>query len=251
MIRLGTIFCFAVLFGAQAVAGQDDIAIYEEEVRFQSAPVQPTPFQIKRAKAKGIELKPKEGLTYTAYLAAPKDRQNLPAVIVMPSGDGIQESHFTWIRQLARAGYTGLLLDPFGSRGFKTYQEGYIEIFGDALAAYRYLEERPEVDPTRIGIMGFSLGGTSVFKAVANQTLNRPKDVSFKAGISVYPQCELHDSYGSPLLIMAGDRDKLINVKACENLKLQNKENVSVVMYPGGTHFFDNPAYAKQAESTP
>ena len=42
-----------------------------EEVRFNSASIPPTPFKIKQAKAKGIELKPKPGIALVGKLSKP------------------------------------------------------------------------------------------------------------------------------------------------------------------------------------
>ncbi|RED51288.1 dienelactone hydrolase family protein [Aestuariispira insulae] len=250
-LLLVAVCCFGALFPISGFSENPETSL--KEVRFQAAPIPPTPFQIRRAKAKGLVAKPKEGLTLTGFLGKPDDPDNRkrPAIIIMPSGDGVQNNHRQWALKLVSQGYVTLLVDPFGSRGLKGFKDGHIEILGDAVTAFDYMVTRPDVDQDRIGILGFSVGGSSVFRALARNAESRPDNVHFRAGVSVYPQCEPYEEFLAPLLVLAGDGDKLINVPACEKMLKAGKENVSVVMYPGITHFFDNVAYAKDAALRP
>ncbi|HUI46660.1 MAG TPA: alpha/beta fold hydrolase [Nitrospirota bacterium] len=69
---------------------------------------------------------------------------------------------------LSRRGYTVLLFDfrAHGESGGRRTSFGYHEQ-EDILAALDYLKTRDEVDPRRIGIYGFSLGGSSAILAAA------------------------------------------------------------------------------------
>ncbi len=92
-----------------------------------------------------------------------------------------------WLQMMAQKGYIIYRLDNRGSynRGhaFETpiyHQLGKVEL-EDQLAGVKYLKSLPYVDGTRIGIWGWSYGGTMTLEAMANAP-----DV-FKAGVAVAP----------------------------------------------------------------
>jgi dipeptidyl-peptidase-4 len=94
---------------------------------------------------------------------------------------------FLWQEMMAEKGYIIFTLDNRGSYGrghaFETaiYDHlGKIEL-ADQLTGVKYLKSLPYVDPSRIGIGGWSYGGTMVLNAMFNAP-----DV-FKAGVSVAP----------------------------------------------------------------
>jgi dipeptidyl-peptidase 4 len=94
---------------------------------------------------------------------------------------------FLWLEMMAEKGYIIFALDNRGSwrRGhaFETpifHQFGKVEL-EDQLAGVRYLKSLPYVDASRIGIWGWSYGGTMTLEAMFNAP-----DV-FKAGAAVAP----------------------------------------------------------------
>ena len=99
-----------------------------------------------------------DGLELTAsYVPA----RNRAAILLYPGASRTDEA-----RILIAHGYGVLLLDPRGQGG----SEGdSVRWAGDAdlLAAAAYLQRRPDVDPDRIGAMGFSIGGEMLLRAAA------------------------------------------------------------------------------------
>ena len=96
-------------------------------------------------------------------------------------------SDFLWHEVMALKGYIVFELDNRGSanRGhaFETpiyHQLGKIEL-EDQLAGVKYLRSLPYVDPSRIGIWGWSYGGTMTLQALFNAP------AVFKAGVAVAP----------------------------------------------------------------
>jgi poly(3-hydroxybutyrate) depolymerase len=85
-------------------------------VNFNSAGTPPTPFQLKRAKAKGIELKPEPGAPLRGLLFRPKGEGPFPAVVLLHGCRGIQPYQRDWAGKLAEWGYVALLVDSFGPR---------------------------------------------------------------------------------------------------------------------------------------
>jgi len=94
---------------------------------------------------------------------------------------------FVWDELMAQKGYIVFSLDNRGTyfRGhaFETpiyHQLGKIEL-DDQLAGVKYLKSLAYVDPARIGIWGWSYGGTMTLEAMFNAP-----DI-FKAGVSIAP----------------------------------------------------------------
>jgi fermentation-respiration switch protein FrsA (DUF1100 family) len=104
--------------------------------------------------------------------------RNGAAVIAFPGRSGPQKH----ARMLARHGYGVLLFDRRGEGA----SEGDSNLFGwggdkDILAAVEFLKHRPDVDPGRIGGIGFSVGGELMLQAAA-ETADLAAVVSEGAG---------------------------------------------------------------------
>ena len=87
--------------------------------------------------------------------------RNSAAVILFPGATRSAEA-----RMLIRHGYGVLLLNP---RGQGTSEGDTVRWAGDRdlLAGVEYLKNRPDVDPSRIGGYGFSVGGEILIEAAA------------------------------------------------------------------------------------
>jgi dipeptidyl-peptidase 4 len=130
-----------------------------------------------------------------------------------------------------------------GGRGNAEYQ--------DVLAGGKYLQSRPDVDPTRIGIWGLSYGGVLTAQALA-----RNSDV-FKVGVdlagvhlwgsSLDPDNVAYQSsaisaigtWKSPVLLVHGDDDRNVQFSQTTGLvQLLRAHNVpfELIVYPDDTH---------------
>jgi len=104
---------------------------------------------------------PFQGSTLYAVYEAPSGVRNAPCVVLLPGMDMVKEEWHQFIqRHVIPRGWSALSLDGPGqgeslTRGLKvglnTYEEG-------VSAAIDWLEARPEVDATQIGLMGVSMG---------------------------------------------------------------------------------------------
>jgi dienelactone hydrolase len=161
-----------------------------EVVSFQSKPIPLSPFKVRRARAKGIELKPKPGPEVSAVLARPKLIGRRPAVVVLVSGDGLQDSHLSWGAKLAQWGYASIVIDSFGSRGAKDFRDGIgPDMKADADATHTYLSGLDFVDSDRMALVGFSLGGTALLTLFTDQDMASGNEAMYKAGVAIYPTC--------------------------------------------------------------
>lgn len=86
---------------------------------------------------------------------------NRAAVIVFPGATRVDEA-----MMIARHGYGVLLVEP---RGQGSSQGDVVRWAGDRdlRAAVEYLRRRSDVDPDRIGAIGFSIGGEALIEAAA------------------------------------------------------------------------------------
>ena len=96
---------------------------------------------------------------------------------------------FPFVREAVQRGYVIVTPDYRGSTGYgeafyKKIDYGGKEI-DDVIAAFDYLKTLPEVDPERVGIMGWSHGGF-----ITSHVLFRDQH-PFKAGAAIVPVTNL------------------------------------------------------------
>jgi dipeptidyl aminopeptidase/acylaminoacyl peptidase len=131
----------------------------------------------------------------TAYTFLPKKRladAKLPLMILVHGGihGNFDASHLHILRELLSQGYAVLAPEYRGSSGYgRDYQElidyGGLEV-EDVFAAKQWmLETHENLDPQRVGIMGWSHGGLITLMNL----LNHPKD--YKVGYASVPVCDL------------------------------------------------------------
>ncbi len=125
-----------------------------------------------------------------------------------------------------------LVLDSFGPRGLRSICEipqskrtvREADRRADVQAALRWLVARPEVDATRLVLLGWSHGAQTVLAALdASDTTVQAQTVQPRAAVAFYPGCtELlkNTSYRlqGPLLLMVGERDDWTASAPCVRL---------------------------------
>jgi len=113
------------------------------------------------------------------------------------SYSNIQTLYQEWGDRLVQAGYNALLIDSFSGRASGQNQcgngaAGTNEVLDrplDAVAAYDFLiqQQSAVTDPARVGLLGWSHGGSSVMAALSNTQARQV----FKMAIAFYPGCGL------------------------------------------------------------
>ena len=207
-----------------------------------------------------IDLSP--ALTLDAYFY-PSDKaseRGQAAAVVLLHGCGgaygrdgnIGPRHALWAKTLTRAGYAVLLVDGFGGRGMReictqanrdrTLRAA--DRAADAWAAKRWLAARPDIDPARIALMGWSHGGSATLYALRDTP---PGEMPFAAAVAMYPGCSAlakrSEPYHprAPLMILIGESDDWTPAESCRALAGRAPE-IDLKVYPGAFHDFDNPA---------
>jgi dienelactone hydrolase len=227
------------------------------------------------------------GQPIPATLIQPDGGGPFPAVVIMHdcSGLGPRSSGAPrrWANELVPQGYVVLMPDSFGPRdlpnGVCTESPERLRLAtwyirsGDAYGALAFLKSLPLVDPSRIGIMGGSHGGSSTLASLVEAGSGR--EGGFAAGIALYPSCSAR--YGgwstarapgtrlgpaathagvyrpvAPTLILIGEKDDWTPAEPCRWLAEAARAAglpVSIKIYPGAHHSFDSRAPVRFVEA--
>ncbi|MBL27006.1 MAG: dienelactone hydrolase [Rhodospirillaceae bacterium] len=180
----------------------------------------------------------------------------VPAVVMLHGASGVRSSReLTYGRQFAAMGIAALAVDAFASRRDRAtgFTERLIEItetmlLADAYAALDYLDKRPEVDGSRVVLIGFSYGGMAARYAAYAQVadLFAPEGPRFAGHVSFYSPCiarfEDTRATGAPVLILIGGKDEIVDPDRCDLIADDLRTGgapVEVKVYPEGYHQWD------------
>ena len=207
------------------------------------------------------------GLTLKAWLARPERTGPSPAIVMLHGCSGLGGSngpsrlYRDWRDFLIAKGYLVLMVDSAGSRGLgqtcTDRDEGrrmFRERVADAYAALDFLVRRPDVEPTKIALMGWSQGGGVVLRSIAKGAM--PPAHAFAAAIAFYPGACSERLEAIPftdiargewttsvaLLVLQGEADNWTAAKPCETLlegAAARGAPVTLQLYPGAYHSFD------------
>ncbi len=192
-----------------------------------------------------------------AKLNYPTKSSNRAAVIVFHGSNGIDSRGTYHSRTLNDQGFTTLEVDLWGARGWRAGKysrpKSVHETMPDAFAALSYLQNLPEIDDNRIGILGFSWGGVISMLSRSKKVLKQynVRD-GFAANVSFYPVCWIYsripdytitETNLSPLLILTGDKDDYDEPNSCsqwsDGLSDKEKAKTNVVVYENAYHGFN------------
>jgi carboxymethylenebutenolidase len=153
--------------------------------------------------------------TLLGYLAAPRGAETYPGVLVLHDGVGLTEHYKDVTRRFSKAGYVALAPD-LASRAGGTDKIGdpakvnaaLLEIapgqvLQDLNAAVRYLEARPLVSKSRIGTIGFGMGGSIMWLILANNSDPKAAVALFGA----FPPSRVVPSLKAAVLAIYGEDD--------------------------------------------
>lgn len=130
-----------------------------------------------------------DGATLVGTLTTPNGASKSPALLLIPgsgavdrngNGDGLNTDLYRQLAQeLAQIGYVTLRYDKRGVGASKTSQkEGEAvtlsQVARDALAAYNFLRQQPEVDSKRVGLLGYE-DGALIGMALAGELSAPPR----------------------------------------------------------------------------
>jgi dienelactone hydrolase len=188
-------------------------------------------------------------------LRAPRTSARAPAVILMHGSSGIRANAFRWADELLGLGVAVFIVDSFGGRGITDTgtdqsQLNTVAMTVDAYRALAVLGRHPRIDAERIGVMGFSKGGSvALYSSLRRfQRFHGPGPLLFAAHVAFYPACQrrfigAEDVTDRPIRIFHGEADDWLPIGPCrdyvERLRRTGK-NAMLVAYPGAHHGFDS-----------
>lgn len=185
----------------------------------------------------------------SGYLSVPPAPGRKPALIVVQEWWGVDD----WIREqtdrFAQQGYVALAVDLYRGRSAKSPDEAHELMRGmpedramaDLEAGIDYLSSRPDVDPERIGVIGWCMGGGY---ALALATADpRVKATAINYGRLV-TEFDTVAKIQGPVLGNFGSADRGIpadDVKAFGGLLTSAGKLGDIKIYEGAGHAFMNP----------
>jgi dienelactone hydrolase len=179
----------------------------------------------------------------------PSGTPPFPAVVVLHGCNGISQNTFVWARRLASWGYAALIINSLNPRGLEQVCDGSRALPGperaqDAFEAAAYLRSRPDIDPQRIAVLGYSHGGWTALNASTEKGVERAKMPPFRAIIAYYPFCPaVAPALASDVQIFIGDSDDWTSAARCSAFVEKYAENAphrpTLMVYSGARHSFD------------
>lgn len=188
--------------------------------------------------------------TVHGFLALPGTPGRHPALVVIHEWWGL----VPWVKQqaekFAAAGYVALAVDLY--RGKSTDQPQVARelvrtlpparAMRDLQAAFAYLASRPDVEPEKIGDVGWCFGGGWALRLAVHQ----PRLAASAVNYGTLPtSAAAIEAIHCPVLGNFGELDRGITpakVHAFQAAMKKAGKSINVKIYPGAGHAFENPA---------
>jgi carboxymethylenebutenolidase len=224
----------------------------------------------------------KTSLVGYVFLPAQPRAERSPAVVMMHGRSGpyssnvkqggpynastLSKRHKMWGKSWSALGYVAVMVDGFGPRGYPggfgqgSYDERPDAVNEvtvrplDAYGALAYLRSRPDVAPDRVGLQGWSNGGSAALVSAATDApgiSNPTPTTGFRAALVFYAACGLHQRYDrkgympyTKVLAFHGTDDKETLYSRCQRLVERSRSmggDITIKLYPGASHSFDDP----------
>jgi dienelactone hydrolase len=166
-----------------------------------------------------------------------------------PSGRLLRRE-IDWATRFQSVGYNVLMVDSFGSRGLGsqcTTAERSIRLPArarDVQGALVWLNDQAWADRSRVALIGWSNGGSTVLNAVGRDFVPAQGGGALSVAMAIYPGCRVFLDRPPPrpdvsLEIHMGDADDWTPPGPC--VELAKVWSVPIELYPNAYHGFDAP----------
>ena len=184
-----------------------------------------------------------------SYLNGPGDTTRRPGVIVIHEAYGLNDNIRSIADRFVEQGYRALAVDLFSHGGNRRFcmVRVMLSVLTNPLRSFsitdldntvRYLRKRPDVDPERIGVIGFCMGGTFTLALAVHNKQVAVAHAFYGAAPRplerVALACPIAASYGADNRFFANQGRKLDQTLAQYNIPHDVK------IYPGARHGFMN-----------
>ena len=199
------------------------------------------------------------GVQISGYFYRPQGTGPFPAVLVLHGRAGLGEAQQSYASWLATLGYVALAPDyltpvsvsneQWGSSDWVNKIDPVREHLGQGLEALKSLSY---VDPNRLGVVGFSLGGYFAFILATREDVKGI--ISYYGAYNGKPVTRNSNRYDfsdvvaeikAPVLMFHGDNDQLVLIalaEATKNLLVSNGKQYEYIVYAGAGHSFNATA---------
>ena len=184
----------------------------------------------------------------------------------------LSKRHQQWGHIWAQQGYLAIMVDGFGPRG---YPEGFPRFSYDsrpdelnevtvrpldAYGALAYLRTRDDVIADRVGLQGWSNGGSATLATMSETApgITAPTPAAgFRAGLAFYPACGLKGQFVdgikpyAPVQVFHGSADEQVSPRRCADLVAKSQAaggDIHFQLYLGAVHGFDDPSPSRQED---
>jgi len=200
-------------------------------------------------------------------LSTPIEGPPVPAVLICHGSDGVDARGVFHTSALNAAGIATFEIDMWAARGVKRGAQArpraVPETLPDAFAATRFMAEQPEIDPTRIGVLGFSWGAVVSLMTATRRWREAlgGEGPPLAAHAALYPVCWAYETVpglslaeltGAPILIQAGDEDAYDDPDGLDQLLARlpeaSRASIRAITHKGAGHGFDRDAPARTIE---
>jgi dienelactone hydrolase len=215
------------------------------------------------------------GGTMPGILRKPWHTPKPPVVILVPGLDSVKEELHIYGDDFLRRGMAVLAIDGPGQGEMEFEYPLRHDYEVPIRYAIDYLEGRPDLDATRVGLMGVSFGGQFVVRAAAFESrikatiencggydmaenfdgrpkisrdtmVHRLKASSVQDAIDKLQQFSLQgvvEKITRPLLVIQGRRDRLVPAEHGERIAAEAGSNGELWLFEDGNHVCNNIPY--------
>ncbi len=175
-----------------------------------------------------------------------------PVIIGVAGSAGWGEHHYGYLGRYLEMGFAVFSLHSFKSRNVESTVGEQLTVtipmmIHDAFMALKKLSEDDNIDASRAGLTGWSLGGgVTLFSAWSPIQEAMSPDIKFAAHLPFYPPCmimpDILSFTDAPIHILAGEVDDWVPAAACEEVvEAANNagHKIDITVYPGASHSFD------------
>ncbi len=184
-------------------------------------------------------------LILKANLVKPAGDGPFPAIIMMHGCSGDTPYQDAWENRFVQWGYVVLRVDSLTPRKKQTFCDMPAPTTKpraqDAYDAKAYLMELPFVDKQKIGLVGWSHGGSAALYVVDDLTPIENRKSPFQCAVLFYPYCFSIYNLNAPLLILTGEKDDWCPPVKCKPLIESNnfQFEIALKIYENANHCFD------------
>lgn len=195
------------------------------------------------------------GTTLKGYLAYDDSIEGKrPGVLVVHEWWGLDDYAKKRADMLAKLGYTALALDMFGEGKTADHPSDAQKFTSETMsnmavaegrfnAALEFLEKQPTVDPEEIAAIGYCFGG-GVLLHMARTGVDLDGIASFHGSLGTEQKAS-PGRIKAKILVLTGADDPYIKPEQVEEFRKEMDAagaDYEVIVYPGATHSFTNPA---------